>query len=46
MGWKMTKFHAIIHMADDILYFGVPLGFDTGNTEEGHKDTKTAASPW
>ena len=32
-----------MHMADDILYFGVPMEFDTGSNESGHKAEKTAA---
>jgi hypothetical protein len=43
MGLKITKFHAIMHMAMDILYFGVPMEVDTGSNESGHKPTKTAA---
>ena len=41
--WKIVKFHAILHMADDIIRFGVPMCFDTGSDESGHKPTKTAA---
>ncbi len=43
MGLKITKFHAIMHMATDILHFGVPMEYDTGSNEAGHKPTKTAA---
>ena len=43
MGLKITKFHCIMHMADDILNFGVPMEFDTGSNESGHKVEKTAA---
>ena len=43
MGLKITKFHSIMHMADDILNFGVPMEFDTGSNESGHKYEKTAA---
>ena len=25
MGWKIMKFHAILHLAYDILMFGVPM---------------------
>ena len=32
-----------MHMAKDILNFGVPMEFDTGANESGHKDTKKAA---
>ena len=43
MGLKITKFHAIMHMASDILAFGVPMEVDTGSNESGHKETKVAA---
>ena len=43
MGLKLMKFHGIMHMARDILNFGVPMEFDTGANESGHKDTKKAA---
>ena len=43
MGLKVSKFHSIVHMADDILNFGVPMEFDTGANESGHKATKKAA---
>jgi hypothetical protein len=43
MGLKIVKFHAIVHMAEDMIKFGVPMNFDTGSDESGHKATKTAA---
>ena len=43
MGFNTVKFHAIMHMVDDILNFGKPMEFDTGSNESGHKPTKTAA---
>ena len=43
MGLKITKFHTIMHYADDILNFGVPMEFDTGSNESGHKEEKSAA---
>ena len=43
MGWKITKFHGIMHLAQDILNFGVPLGVDTGSNESAHKSEKKAA---
>ena len=43
MGLKITKFHCIMHIADDIMNFGVPMEVDTGSNESGHKPTKTAA---
>jgi len=37
MGLKITKYHAIMHMFEDILHFGVPMNYDTGFREMGHK---------
>ena len=42
-GLKIPKFHAIVHLADDILMFGVPNNTDTGTNESHHKVTKVAA---
>ena len=35
-----TKFHGILHLADDILAYGVPLEVDTASKEEHHKPSK------
>ncbi len=43
VGYKVMKFHAILHMAMDMLLFGPPMEIDTGSNEEHHKDTKDAA---
>lgn len=43
MGLRLMKFHAIVHLAYDIILFGVPMEFDTGSNEKGHKATKVAA---
>ena len=43
MGWKVMKFHAILHLAYDIQMFGVPMNVDTGSNESHHKTTKVAA---
>jgi len=43
MGLKIMKFHAITHLVEDILLYGVPSEFDTGSNESHHKLTKTAA---
>jgi hypothetical protein len=43
MQLKLTKFHGIVHMADDILNFGIPLEVDTGTNKSGHKSTKMSA---
>ena len=42
MGLKIVKFHAIMHMAQDILDYGVPMEFDTGANESGHKAEKSS----
>ena len=44
MQLKITKFHTILHYAEDIINFGVPMNFDTGSDESGHKPSKVAAS--
>ena len=43
MGLKIVKYHAIMHMTQDIIHFGVPMNYDTGADESGHKSSKTAA---
>ena len=43
MGMKMMKYHGIMHMVEDIYNFGVPMNYDTGADESGHKPSKTAA---
>ena len=43
MGLKLFKFHAVLHMWEDILLYGVPMEHDTGSNESGHKVTKVAA---
>jgi len=43
MGFKVMKFHAILHLAEDIYNFGVPMVVDTGSNESHHKTTKVAA---
>ena len=43
MGLKIMKFHAIIHLVEEILLYGVPSEFDTGSNESHHKTTKVAA---
>ena len=43
MGLKIVKFHAVLHMVEEILEFGVPMEYDTGSNESGHKITKKAA---
>jgi hypothetical protein len=43
MQLKIIKFHGVVHLAEDILNFGVPMEVDTGANESGHKPTKVAA---
>jgi hypothetical protein len=43
MGLKITKFHVILHLVEDILDFGVPTVFDTGSNEMAHKQYKSSA---
>jgi hypothetical protein len=43
MGFKVVKFHAVLHLAQDILMYGVPMNVDTGSNESHHKTTKIAA---
>ena len=43
MGFKVMKFHAIVHLVEDIIMFGVPMNVDTGSNESHHKTTKVAA---
>ena len=43
MGWRLVKYHSIVHMGHDILSNGVPKEWDTGSNESGHKKTKVAA---
>ena len=43
MGLKVMKFHAVTHMIQDMLLYGVPTEFDTGLNESHHKEAKLAA---
>lgn len=43
MGLKIMKYHAISHLCDDIIDFGVPMNVDTGADEAGHKPSKVAS---
>ena len=43
MGLKLVKFHACLHLMQDILNFGVPTNVDTGSNESHHKPAKAAA---
>jgi len=43
MKFRTFNFHASLHVADDILYFGVPNHVNTSTDESQHKPDKTAA---
>ena len=43
MGLNIMKFHAIVHLMDDIIHHGVPLEADTAGNESHHKIAKVAA---
>ena len=43
MQLKLTKFHGVMHMAENIFKFAIPMEVDTGSNESGRKPTKTAA---
>ena len=43
MQFKVFKFHASLHLPDDILSFGVPAHVNTQSDESHHKKSKTAA---
>ena len=43
MGMHTFNFHATVHLAEDILDFGVPNGLNTSSNEMHHRPDKTAA---
>ena len=43
MKFKTNNFHACVHVADDILHFGVPSVTNTSSNESHHKPDKKAA---
>ena len=43
MGLKLVKFHAILHLSQDIIDFGVPGNVDTAPNEKHHHPTKLAS---
>jgi hypothetical protein len=43
MGLKLMKFHAIVHLVQDMILYGVCSEFDTGSNESHHKPSKQAA---
>ena len=43
MKFRTFNFHASLHVADDMLFFGVPGNVNTSSDEMNHKPDKTAA---
>jgi hypothetical protein len=43
MGFKTIKHHALLHLHDFLVMYGVAMNFDTGSDESQHKTTKVAA---
>ena len=43
MAFKTMNFHACLHIAEDMLNFGVPNNVNTRSNEQHHKKSKTAA---
>jgi hypothetical protein len=44
MGWKLTKFHILLHLFDDIKRFSIPLNFDSNVVESHHKQEKKSGN--
>ena len=42
MQFKTMNFHGMLHVADDIINFGVPNNVDTKSDEHHHRDDKKA----
>jgi hypothetical protein len=40
MGWKLTKFHILLHLISDIQRLSIPLNFDSNVVESHHKEEK------
>jgi hypothetical protein len=40
MGWKLTKFHILLHLTSDIQRLSIPLNFDSNVVESHHKQEK------
>jgi hypothetical protein len=44
MGWKLTKFHILLHLFDDIKRFSIPMNFDSNVVESHHKQEKKSGN--
>jgi hypothetical protein len=40
MGWKLTKYHIVLHMVEDIKRLSIPSNYDGNVVESHHKDEK------
>jgi hypothetical protein len=40
MGWKLTKFHILLHLVDDIKRLSIPMNYDGNVVESHHKEEK------
>jgi hypothetical protein len=40
MGWRLTKFHILLHLVSDIERMSIPLNFDSNVVESHHKEEK------
>jgi hypothetical protein len=44
MGWKLTKFHVLNHLASDIKRLSIPMNFDSNVVESHHKEEKKSGN--
>jgi hypothetical protein len=44
MGWKLTKFHIVLHLFDDIKRFSIPMNYDSNVVESHHKEEKKSGN--
>jgi hypothetical protein len=44
MGWKLTKFHILNHLASDIKRLSIPMNFDSNIVESHHKEEKKSGN--
>jgi hypothetical protein len=44
MGWKLTKFHILLHIASDIQRLSIPMNFDSNVVESHHKHEKKSGN--
>jgi hypothetical protein len=44
MGWKLTKFHILNHLASNIKRLSIPMNFDSNVVESHHKEEKKSGN--